>query len=119
MVENLSLSRSELEASIPSSTQNSTIASKDPTIKLLKTHLESLNSSIRRRAEIADDLRRKGKNDDIGPQLMQACVESESFDEDALFENKIKPYQSYSEEIDKLINEQSQLLEIITVFIDY
>lgn len=66
LIEHLGMDKSELEASIPSSTTASTLALKDPNLKALKGHLDVLNKNIRQRADLIARLKKTGEADDIG-----------------------------------------------------
>jgi programmed cell death 6-interacting protein len=66
LIEHLSMNRSELEASIPSSTASTTLALKDPNLKKLKILLEELNNNIKQRGPLIDRLKKLSETDDIG-----------------------------------------------------
>jgi programmed cell death 6-interacting protein len=115
VVQHLSLTRAELEASIPASLQNSTAILKDPNFQTLKACLDKLNTSMKKSNEIVDTLRKFSSKDDIGPRLMQACAESETVNEDTISDEQLNSYQNYAKEIDESIKLQESLLVLINV----
>lgn len=66
IIESLCSSKEELEASIPSSSANSTIGSKDPTIKLLRQLLDQLKAVHRNLKETEEEIKKFCANDSIG-----------------------------------------------------
>jgi programmed cell death 6-interacting protein len=66
LIQSLELDQKELEASIPSSTQTSTLALKDPNLKELKQLLDLLNTNIKKKKELAEKIKKSGEADDIG-----------------------------------------------------
>lgn len=78
MIEHLCLSRSELEASIPASTVNSTLALKDVNVKQLKSSLDLLNSNIKKRTVVIERLKKQGVEDDIGNQTIYIRTDTDA-----------------------------------------
>ncbi|KAJ3335315.1 pH-response regulator protein palA/rim20 [Kappamyces sp. JEL0680] len=113
LIEHLSMDRKELEASIPSSTAASSLALKDPNLKVLKAHLDALSKNIRQRTDIAARLKKIGEKDDIGPRLAENASSSKPVDESVLFDQQIKVYNEDAALINSLLAEQEKLLELI------
>ncbi|KAI8892342.1 BRO1-like domain-containing protein [Globomyces pollinis-pini] len=113
LIEHLGMSRKELEATIPSSTPTTTLALKDPNLKSLKDYLTQLNTNISLRKGIITRLKKLGESDDIGPRLTEHALRDQNFDEDAIFTEQFKLYESDSTAIDALITEQEKLLASI------
>ncbi|KAJ3272917.1 pH-response regulator protein palA/rim20 [Terramyces sp. JEL0728] len=114
LIEYLGSSQKELEASIPSSTQASTLALKDPNLKVLKQNLDLLNQNIKSRADLIQRMKKLGENDDIGPALTQNAISNSPVEESILFEQQIKIYQSDVDVSDKLLADQEKLMDVIT-----
>jgi programmed cell death 6-interacting protein len=120
LIEHLTMDRQELEASIPASTTSSTLALKDPNLKLLKGYLDSLNKNIKQRPEILARLKKISEGDDIGPRLTKSALGSLDVDEAALFKEQLQVYAADIQLISNLIAEQEKLLELIyVVFLVY
>ena len=115
LIEHLTMDRQELEASIPASTSSSTLALKDPNLKLLKGYLDALNKNIKQRPEILSRLKKISEGDDIGPRLTRSALGSLNVDEAALFAEQLKVYEADITLINNLISEQEKLLELIFV----
>ncbi|KAJ2991928.1 pH-response regulator protein palA/rim20 [Globomyces sp. JEL0801] len=113
LIEHLGMSRKELEATIPSSTPTTTLALKDPNLKSLKDYLTQLSTNISLRKGIITRLKKLGESDDIGPRLTEHALRDQNFDEDAIFTEQFKLYESDSTAIDALITEQEKLLASI------
>ncbi|KAI9098591.1 BRO1-like domain-containing protein [Phlyctochytrium arcticum] len=113
-IESLSSSKEELEASIPSSTVQSTPVSKDPTVKQLKGLLDQLNGVIKARSSLTENLKRTAASDDIGPRLVEAANRSEGKEDDELFSQQLKRYEPFEQAAEKSLAEQATLLNAIT-----
>lgn len=111
LIEHLSADRRELEASIPASTVSSTLALKDPTLKLLKTQLDALSKNIKQRPSILANLLQTGKKDDIGMRLTMFATKE--YDESAIFDEQIKVYENDANLIKTSIADQESLLDAI------
>lgn len=66
IIESLCSSKEELEASIPSSSSNSTIGAKDPTVKLLRQLLDQLKACHNNLKEIEAEIKSFCSRDSIG-----------------------------------------------------
>ncbi|KAJ3255782.1 pH-response regulator protein palA/rim20 [Boothiomyces macroporosus] len=114
LIEHLGSSQKELEASIPSSTQASTLALKDPNLKILKQNLDLLNQNIKSRAELIQRIKKLGESDDIGPALTQNAISNSPLDESVLFDQQIKIYQNDIDLSERLLADQEKLMDVIT-----
>jgi programmed cell death 6-interacting protein len=70
IIESLCSSKEELEQSVPSSSANSTIGSKDPTIKLLRQLLDQLKAVHNSLKEIEEEIKTFCSNDSKGKQAL-------------------------------------------------
>lgn len=115
LIEHLCMSRDELEASIPASVQNSTLALKDSNVRQLKTHLNTLNENLKQRSDIVKSLRKTKESDNFGAAMMKHAATSAELEEAAIFEAELKPYMDHARSILILVSEQKALLEAINV----
>ena len=115
LFENLSMTKEELEQSIPSSTPATTLALKDPNLKQLKLLLKSLGENLKRRPALIEEYRKIAAGDDIESALMQAASLSDNLDETALFDKQMAIYSACTQELNALIAEQQNILDSITV----
>ena len=115
LVEQINMSKAELEASIPASSPATTLVLKDNNLKQLKLHLDTLNTNLRQRQDIIKRLKETSEKDDIGPKLLSAAATNPDVDEELVFKDQLALYDGEKSLIDKLIKEQAGLLESITV----
>ena len=113
LIENLCLTRDELEASIPASKAPAKEAINDPNVKQLKSLLDALNQSVKRRNDLLTQLKAIAKDDDIGPKLLESLSKSSSFNKSESFQQHMKAYEPLETEITSLINKQDELLSSI------
>ncbi|TPX67068.1 hypothetical protein SpCBS45565_g04044 [Spizellomyces sp. 'palustris'] len=112
-IESLSLTKEELEASIPSSTASSTLVSRDPNVKQLKGLLNQLTANIKDRAPLVDNLKKLAASDDIGPRLVEAANRNEEIDDDELFNQQLRKYDHFQDTVQNMIDQQEQTLAAI------
>ncbi|TPX56668.1 hypothetical protein PhCBS80983_g04377 [Powellomyces hirtus] len=121
-IESLSLTKAELEASIPSSTVSSTLVTKDPNVKNLKAMLDQMSKNMTRRGAVIGDLKGMSASDDIGPKLVEAANKREEIENEALFAQQLQKYDQFQTSIAQLLEEQEKCLATIVeanrLFID-
>lgn len=115
LVQHLTMSRCELEASIPASNTSTSDALKEPSLKELKSHLANLSVNLKQRPEIIASLKKKCDADDIGSLLTRNALEKDQKSENELFEEAFKTYEPEKQQIEALINAQETLIESIVV----
>ncbi|KAJ3050740.1 pH-response regulator protein palA/rim20 [Rhizophlyctis rosea] len=109
-IESLSLTKEELEASIPSSTASSTLALKDPNVKELKTLLQQLTALLNKRQPLIDDVKKTSGADDIGAKLAELSIHGNEINEEAAFADQLQRYDPFASAVRESIAEQENLL---------
>ncbi|KAI8817046.1 BRO1-like domain-containing protein [Fimicolochytrium jonesii] len=113
-IESLGLTKPELEASIPSSTQSSTLVTRDPNVKQLKQLLDQLNKNIKRRAPLVAEIKTAAAADDIAPKLVDAANRKEGAgDDEGLFAEQLGRYEAFEGTVRELVEEQELVLHEI------
>ncbi|KAH9246775.1 hypothetical protein BASA81_015665 [Batrachochytrium salamandrivorans] len=110
LIANLSLARSELEASVPASTAATTLALRDPNLIQLKGFLDQINASVKLRVELVAKVKETVKNDDIVPRLLESAANGAVFDKSAVFAEQLKLYTAFDEQASNIISQQETLL---------
>ncbi|KAH6591094.1 hypothetical protein BASA50_009095 [Batrachochytrium salamandrivorans] len=110
LIANLSLARSELEASVPASTAATTLALRDPNLIQLKGFLDQINASVKLRVELVAKVKETVKNDDIVPRLLESAANGAVFDKSAVFAEQLKLYTTFDEQASNIISQQETLL---------
>ncbi|KAJ3300005.1 pH-response regulator protein palA/rim20 [Borealophlyctis nickersoniae] len=113
LIESLSLTKDELEASIPSSTTSSTLALKDPNVKQLKVLLDNLNQNMKKCGSIVEDLKKMSASDDIGPRLIEVTSRREDYNNDELFNEQLKKYDPFQTTATEMRAQQEKLVGAI------
>eukprot|EP00842_Homolaphlyctis_polyrhiza_P001225 jgi/Hompol1/2102/HPOL_002823-RA len=113
LIESISVSRETLEASIPASKVESTLALKDPNVKQLRVLLDRINANIKRRTEILARLKEVAAADDIVPRLLDDAVKGTALNKAAVFDAQLKIYEPLTAESNDLIAQQDSLLQDI------
>ncbi|KAJ3037268.1 Rhophilin, Rho GTPase binding protein [Rhizophlyctis rosea] len=109
-IESLSLTKEELEASIPSSTASSTLALKDPNVKELKTLLQQLQEIIKKRQPLIDELKKTSTTDDIETKLAELSIGGGEINEEVVYADQMKKYDPYVMAIHESVSQQENLL---------
>ncbi|KAJ3182011.1 pH-response regulator protein palA/rim20 [Geranomyces variabilis] len=121
-IESLSLTKPELEASIPSSTVSSTLVTKDPNVRLLKATLDQMNKNLAQRNGVIADMKKLAASDDIGTKLVEAANRKETGDDEALYAHELQKYDQFRATVDQLVDEQeaclAKIVESNRAFID-
>ncbi|KAJ3185229.1 pH-response regulator protein palA/rim20 [Gaertneriomyces sp. JEL0708] len=112
-IESLSLTREELEASIPSSTAQTTPVSKDPNVQKLKMLINTLNEQSKRRQQVIEEVKRVAAGDDISTALIQATNHKQQVDEEDLFAQSLAKYEAFQGVVEDILREQEQILQEI------
>ena len=110
-VEALSATKEELEASIPASVQSSS-SQNEPSVVELKKLLSDLSANKTQRAKLNDQACALGKNDDIGPALLEA-FSKKTTNYDPVFTKQLSRYDTVQSQLEANITQQSTLLKNI------
>lgn len=121
IIEALSATKEELEASIPSSTAKTTISHNDPLVKALKSLLEESNKLVAQRTKLIQEYQSQSAKDDVVPALLELLNASTagsngkpvSLDESAvksLFERELKKYDMVKKTMEDSFAAQEHLI---------